>query len=147
MKPLFSAGSAVPRVQRGFAIVSAIFLLVVLAGIMAYMVTLTGVQHATSLMSTQGERAHYAARSGIEWAISDLVNRNGAGLNCGPGAVVLNLTQGALAGFAVTIQCSSTAVTEGTTTYNFHALKAFAVVGSAGQPGFAQRQLEVSVAL
>jgi len=136
-----------PEFQQGFAMVSAIFLLVILAGLVAYMATLTAVQHSTSVMSVQGERAHYAARSGIEWAVSDLVNRSGAGLNCAPGAVVLNLTEGALAGFAVRVECSSTAVTEGADTYNFYELKAVSSLGSAGQSRFVQRRLEVSVVL
>ena len=55
------------RAQHGFAIVSAIFLLVVLGTLGAFMVALSTVQHTTSTQDLQGTRAYQAARAGIEW--------------------------------------------------------------------------------
>lgn len=52
---------------RGFAVASAVFILVVLAALSAFMVSLSTTQHATSAMDVQGSRAYWAARSAAEW--------------------------------------------------------------------------------
>ena len=54
---------------RGFSLVSAIFLVVVLASLGAYMATMNSIQHTTTALSLQASRAWFAARSGMEWAI------------------------------------------------------------------------------
>jgi MSHA biogenesis protein MshP len=47
--------------------VAAIFLLVVMASLGAFMVTFANTQHLTSAQDVQGSRAYWAARSGLEW--------------------------------------------------------------------------------
>ncbi len=54
---------------RGFAIVSAIFILVVLAALGAFIVSVSTSQHTGSVLDIQGVRAYQAARAGIEWGI------------------------------------------------------------------------------
>lgn len=56
------------RRNRGFALLSAVFLVVVLAVLGAGLVNLTLVQHATYTQQLEGARADYAARAGLEWA-------------------------------------------------------------------------------
>ena len=53
--------------QSGFSLVTAIFLLVILASLGAFIVTISGVQQTSSALDVQGSRAYQAARSGIEW--------------------------------------------------------------------------------
>jgi len=55
--------------QRGFTIVSAIFLLVVLAGLGAAIANISTLQHTSSAMDVQGARAYQAARAGVEWGV------------------------------------------------------------------------------
>lgn len=55
--------------MRGFAIVSAIFILVVLAALGAFMVSISSNQHIGSALDIQGVRAYQAARAGIEWGV------------------------------------------------------------------------------
>ncbi len=55
--------------QRGFSLITAIFLIVVLAALGAYMVIFTGLQQTTLQADVLGVRAYYAARAGAEWAI------------------------------------------------------------------------------
>jgi len=55
-------------IQRGFSLVSAIFLLVVLAGLGAVMVTFSTAQNQSLAMDVLGSRAYQAAHAGIEWA-------------------------------------------------------------------------------
>ncbi len=63
-----------PFRQRGFSIVTAIFLLVVLASLGTYMLSITGAHHATPVFAVQGARVYQAARSGIEWGVFRVVN-------------------------------------------------------------------------
>jgi MSHA biogenesis protein MshP len=57
------------RRSRGVGIVTAIFLLVVLAGLGVALVTIFTSQQQAILLDEQGVRAHQAARAGIEWGL------------------------------------------------------------------------------
>lgn len=65
------------KTARGFALASAIFLLVILALLGAFMLNVSNTQHLTSAQDVQGVRAYRAARMGLEWAAAQL---------CGPAA-------------------------------------------------------------
>lgn len=65
MKPLRPS----PRRERGVGIVTAIFLLVVMAGLAAAMVSMYTSQQATSNLDLAGARAYQAARAGAEWGM------------------------------------------------------------------------------
>lgn len=54
---------------RGFAIVSAIFILVVLAALGAFIVNISTSQQIGSALDVQGVRAYQAAHAGIEWGL------------------------------------------------------------------------------
>ncbi len=58
--------------QRGYLLVAAIFLLVGLAALGAFMVKFSNTQHLTSAQDIQGSRAYWAARSGLEWAAATI---------------------------------------------------------------------------
>jgi len=65
------------RIQSGFSLVPALFLLVVLAALGIVAVRLAGVQHQTVVLAMQSGRAYAAARSGIDWsAYQALVNNS-----------------------------------------------------------------------
>ena len=64
------------RPPRGFGIVTAVFLLVVLAGLGAALVNLSTVQHTASALDVQGARAYQAARAGIEWGLYRQLRNN-----------------------------------------------------------------------
>lgn len=90
--------------QRGFTIVSAIFILVVLAGLGAAILTVSTSQHIGSAMDVQGAKAYQAARAGIEWGLYQRL-RNGA---CAPAAAfALPAAVDGLAGFTVTVTCAA----------------------------------------
>jgi len=55
--------------MRGFALVSAIFILVVIAVLGAFIVTISSNQQIGSALDVQGVRAYQAARAGIEWGL------------------------------------------------------------------------------
>ncbi|WP_231949283.1 agglutinin biogenesis protein MshP [Herminiimonas arsenitoxidans] len=89
----------------GFSLVSAIFLLVVLAALGVAMVTISTVQHQSSGLDVQGTRAYQAARAGAEWGI---YQRMQVPAYCGA-AVANNIALPAgtsLNGFTVTVVCT-----------------------------------------
>jgi len=55
--------------QRGVAIISAIFLLLLFAALAAFMVSLTGTANITSAQDVQGSRAYQSAQAGLEWGL------------------------------------------------------------------------------
>lgn len=57
------------RRMQGFAIVTAIFILVVLAALAAFIVSISTSQHIGAALDIQGVRAYQAARAGVEWGI------------------------------------------------------------------------------
>jgi len=120
--------------ERGFALVLALFVIVVLAAVGLFMVTIFGVENATPIQGLQGARAYQAARGGLEWGTSRAL----AG-NC---AAATNFNLG---GFAVTVTCGSQNVTEGPMSYHVYQLHATAAAGTYGQPDYVQRRLEVRV--
>lgn len=56
------------RFARGFALPAAIFLLVILASLGAFIVNISTGQHASQALDISGERAYQAAYAGREWA-------------------------------------------------------------------------------
>lgn len=91
-------------VQRGFTIVSAIFILVVLAGLGAAMLTVSTTQHIGSALDVQGSQAYQAARAGIEWG---LYQRLRLGAACATNSFTLPAASTSLTGFTVTVTCTS----------------------------------------
>ena len=65
---------APPRSQQGFAAIAAIFLVVILAALGAFMVTFSNTQQLTLAQDLQGSRAYWAARAGLEWGIGTVAS-------------------------------------------------------------------------
>lgn len=121
------------KTSRGFALVPAIFLLVVVGalGLVAIRVG-SGQQHAVTMNLLQA-RALAAANSGIEWGAYNAIKSGGS---CAS-STTLNLTEGALNGFTVVVTCSSTAFSIGTGTS--FVINASATSGIYGMPSYVRR--------
>jgi len=59
--------TALHRNCRGFTLISALFLIVVVSGLAAYLVNLSVAQQMTTAMSVNAMRARLAAGAGLEW--------------------------------------------------------------------------------
>ena len=100
----------------GFAIMAAMFILVVLALLGAYVLSISSAHHVGSALDIEGSRALQAARSGLDWGISRAVSDppTFGGADCRGTMVSTNLTTGsggdltAISGFTVTVSCSGT---------------------------------------
>lgn len=128
--------------QRGFSIVSAIFLLVVLSALGAFMLTFSTVQHITSAQDVQGARAYQAARTGIEWGAYQVLQKS----SCASSSTLLT-AGGTQAGFSIVVQCSPfPATTEGGNTVAMYQITSTATSDLAGGVDYVERQIQASFA-
>lgn len=95
------------RRGAGVGLVTAIFLLVVLAGLAVAMVGISGAQQSSSALDVQGARAYQAARAGIEWGLFQSL-RNPAFVCAGDTSFPLPATS-TLRDFVVTVTCTQVA--------------------------------------
>lgn len=109
--------------QRGVGIVTAIFLLVVLASLGVAMVSVYTAQQASSALDVLGTRAYLAARAGAEWGIY----RQRIDNSCVASTTFALPAGTTLSGFSVTVSCSQ--LTE-------HGINRYRVIATAcNQPG------------
>lgn len=136
------------RSQRGFSLVSAIFILVILAGLGAAMVSFFSIQQQSTALDVQGARAYQAARAGIEWAAYQGV-KNAAAFDCataGASSGTIAFT-GDLASFNTTVSCSSAAHDEGGNTVRVYSIVSTARSGVAGGGDYVERVLTATISL
>jgi MSHA biogenesis protein MshP len=89
------------RRQRGMSLLVAIFLIVVIALLSAFAVSVGNASSASTNQQLSADRARAAARAGLEWGA---YRARVLGL-CTAAAPPLLLNQGALNGFRVTVNC------------------------------------------
>jgi MSHA biogenesis protein MshP len=126
---------------RGFSLIAAVFLLVVVALLGTYMVTIGTTQQMTATLSLLSSRAVFAAESGMQWSEAYVLKNN----SCFGTPDNFSLSGGAAGGYTVTATCSSVSATEGTDTYNVFKLTATAMHGTLGSPDYVQRKLRATV--
>ncbi len=117
--------NAYPNRMRGFAIVTAIFILVVLAALGAFIVSISTNQQIGTALDIQGVRAYQAAKSGVEWGIYQIEATPAYNFSYGTPAVAVGNANPntracpaspasfapaapTLAGFTVTVTCAAT---------------------------------------
>ncbi len=121
------------RGGAGFALVPALFLLVVLGALGLVAIRVGTGQQQTVTMGLMQAGALSAANSGIEWGAYEALHGSCAA------STTLALTEGALNGFAVVVTCTATVFTDGAGTSNSYVIHATATSGSYGQPGYVRR--------
>jgi MSHA biogenesis protein MshP len=122
------------RGEQGMSLVVALFLVVVLALLAAFAVGIGTTQREAVNLQLTASRALMAARAGTEWAATRALINN----SC-VASSVLNLTQGALNGYIVTVNCTSTPHTEGALNYRIYDVTALAQYGRFGASGYASK--------
>lgn len=144
-----------PRRASGFALILALFMLVSLAAIGAYMLTVSTGQVEAGVQDEQGNRAYQAARAGIEWGAFQVL-RNPAGsfatTNCnaaGTPSQAIALA-GGLAGFRAEVSCRTFGPeTEGTASVTVYRVTSTGCnsnpCGSGPGPTYVERQLQLTL--
>ena len=137
MRPLDRKTSS----QSGFTLITALFLLIVVALLSVYMITIRNVQQSTVVFGQQGARAMQAAHSGLEWGIYEAVV-NGL---CVPGTFTATGT--ALSAFTINVSCSSSAHTEGAVLITTYRLTSAVQTSSYGTLDYVYRSLQATVSI
>lgn len=129
------------RCSQGFALPAAIFVLVVLAAIIAAMMRIGSGQIAEQSLSLLATRAHWAAQSGLEWGTYQVKN--------GSPGVCFSATGHTIGRFTVTVSCSVTGYAEASATNNVFRYNLRAEATSTGvgvdHPDYVFRAVEASL--
>ncbi len=140
--------------ERGVALVSAIFLLVVLAAVGAFMLNLAGVEQSTTNRALLAARAHYAARAGIEWGIHRARNTSSTMCPLSPAVSTTSfaLTDTGFDGFNIAVGCTRTAHNEAipfgsgqAVNFSVFFLTSTATHGNPGELEHVERRVEATV--
>lgn len=139
--------------QSGFVLVLAVFMLVMLAAISAYLLTISTLQVQAAAQDEAGARAYQSARTGIDWGAYQILRAPAQAFAtaCAAGASTQTIAlAGQLAGFSVAVTCQAGAAqTEGASTFRAYTITATGC-NQAGCPGtasaiYVERQLRVSL--
>jgi len=135
--------------ERGFSMISAIFLLIVIAALGTFAVTLSSTQHQTALLDILGSRTYQAARAGIEWGAYQVVPGSALDFasSCranGNSSNTISPLAGTLANCTVTVNCIAASHLEGASTVWGYQLAASAVQG-AGTFNYVERTIASDV--
>ena len=128
--------------QAGFTLITALFLLVVVAGLSVYMITIRNVQQSTVLYAQQGARAMQAAHAGIEWGIYESVV-NGNCIANPP----FTASGNALSAYNITVNCTSSAHEEAGVPIVTYVLTSSAQTGAYGTLDYVYRSLRATVSI
>lgn len=131
--------------SEGFSLVSAIFLLVVLAALGAFMLSIYSSQQNNSSQDVQGARAYQAAKAGLEWGTYQILTlENGPALAAPYACPALMGTPAflnTLAAFTVNVNCSLSTTTEGSNVIRTYQITATASKGVAPSADYVERQM------
>lgn len=136
--------------QKGVVLIAAIFFMIIAAALAGYLLTISGTTHYSSLSTVLDARANSAARAGVEWAVYEALHSGGA-CSTDPGTTTaFSLTEGGLNGFSLSVTCTSSAHSEGTSTVNVYEIDSIATRGSRisgglGDPTYVRRELKAVV--
>ena len=155
--------------QRGFSIVTAIFLIVVLGLLGVFIVAVVSLQQQSQALDVQGVRAYQAARAGIEWGAFQVLDPSHSGVsalaNCAAVTPIplpdcpatpthLSGLGGSLSTFTVTVQCTLRATTtEGNRRVRVYEIVATACnqpaggscLGTTPAPGYVARSMTATL--
>ncbi len=133
--------------QRGFALVTSVFLITMLFLLSAYMVGFRVQQDAGVSLDTLGTRAYAAARSGVEWGAYNSLRNN----TCAASSALA--FSGTLSGYTATVTCTRSQFDEAGVTVSTDTIVANACNQPAGgncpnnAPGanYVERQVTIMV--
>ena len=137
----------------GFSLMSAIFLLVVMTLLGAYVVTLATSQQTAQALDVEGVRAYQAARAGVEWGAWQMLQAPAGGFRTScdgatyatPISAPLSGLAGTLGGFSVQVQCGSATTTEAGVNVRVYRLTVTASKGTLAGIFYVERQLQAVI--
>jgi MSHA biogenesis protein MshP len=121
--------------QRGFSLLTALFLIVVVSLLAAVAVRVGSRSEQTVNNEILAARALQAASAGVEWAAYNAVTTT----NCRNR--ILNLSESTLRNFRVQVTCSAISHTVGTGKVWVFSIESFAAYGNYGQVDYTTRRV------
>jgi MSHA biogenesis protein MshP len=126
----------VQKQSAGFALIAAVFLIVVVSLVIVYLQRLSASQNQVNIVAAQSARAQQAAQSGLEWGAYRLSQQS---LSCANSSV---FTLNAIAtGMQVTVECAMRTYVGGIDLYT---LTSTAEQGALGNPDYVFKRLRAS---
>lgn len=127
--------------SRGFSLLTTLFLLVVVAGLGGYLVTLASTQHLTSALAVQQSRAYYAALGGLEWVAYQIQQDTASPPACPTSPVTFSAD-----GFSITCHCQRSLHTVGgNPQFAMFDVTAEATRGTFGDWDFVRRTISATI--
>ena len=125
--------------QRGVALFTVVFLIVVVGGLAVALGLISGQQQLTTVQTLEQTSAYYAARARLDREIADRL----AGVAC---PTLPDENSSDTAGFTTVLDdCDTIAVNEGGEDYNIHDIAVRAYRGSPDSGTLVQRSIRVQV--
>jgi MSHA biogenesis protein MshP len=129
--------------QRGFAAIAAIFLVVLLAALGAFMVSISNTAQLDSAKDIQGSRAYWAARAGLEWGLGS------ASAVASPASITsttcTSATPLSIEGFSVQVSCTVATYLEGDPRYLIKITSVASAGGVPGSIGYVERSVSAAL--
>lgn len=139
------------RFQGGFAAIAAVFLIVILAGMGAFMLTFSNTQQITSAQDIEGTRGYWAARAGLDWGIGGMMAA-AVPSPCPASSTNFSTTLSTTlsttfdGGFTVTVRCSGGDYAEATANRSIYQFTSTASNNSAvGSINYVERSVSASI--
>jgi MSHA biogenesis protein MshP len=135
-----------PERQRGFGIIAAIVILVILAGLSAFIVAVTTTQNITLAQDVQAARAYKAAQAGIEWGIARWLETSPSDTaRCGASTPQIDNLDGFWVKITTTLTTTTTTPVLYYCTIQATAWPTGMTASDSGKLGFVERQLTAVV--
>lgn len=128
------------HMQRGFSLISAIFLLVVLAVLGVAMTTFSTIQQQSATLDVMGSRAYQAANAGMEWAAYNIAVSPGVAVP----SQTLNGLAGNLSGFTVTVSYTASAVVDTNVSWSYD-ITSTATYGVPAAEDYVERRISAKM--
>jgi MSHA biogenesis protein MshP len=136
-----SRRARVNRQQRGVALVVALFVIVVLAGLGLFAMRIGTGQQQSATLDLLAARADAAAAAGIEFGANQALRH----ASCAAAPPPLALNQAALTGFSVQVACTGNTYVVNGMPWQVYAITATATRGVYGKVGYVSRQASRTV--
>lgn len=143
------------QTEAGFSLVSAIFLLVIIAALGVFMLSLSTMSQTSSAQDLQGSKAYQAANAGIEWGTFLVMTPENLSYSSDPPSaqapyacaapLTMPALAGALQGFNVTVSCAMSSTIEGGNTLRVYQITALATWGTLNSPQYIERSITATI--
>ncbi|PCH57809.1 MAG: hypothetical protein COC15_00405 [Legionellales bacterium] len=132
--------------NRGIALISAIFILVVLSVAAAAIVRIAGISSITSTLGLDSTRAYFAAKTGIEWGAMQIMNSPISGTCSSLNGLAVPNAQAGLKNFTIDVFCiHSGPFDESGVDVNIFTITSVAQKGTMNTVDYVRRTVEMAV--